>query len=316
MTSAQSIGWIGAGRMGTAMAERLLARGCRLAVYNRTRAKAEPLAALGAQLVDSPADLAGCDIVFTNLASSDVFTQVVTGPDGLLSRSDAAPRIIVDFSTISAEASAAVRAAAEQRGALMLDAPVSGNAKVVQAGKLSIVVSGSAEAEALARPYLEMLGRSVTYAGPGETARIVKICHNVLLGVVAQSLAEITVLAEKGGVSRHAFLAFINDSVMGSMFTRYKAPAYVNLDFTPTFTPPLLRKDLDLGLSAARELGVPMPLAAQVREIVQGMIGRGYVDCDFAALLEIEAEAAGLDLKSENVEVDSGLHPEPKPALT
>jgi 3-hydroxyisobutyrate dehydrogenase len=178
---------------------------------------------------------------------------------------------------------------------------------VVAAGKVSIVASGDDQAYRLALPYLSLIGPSVTYVGEGELARIVKICHNVYLGVVAQSLAEITVLAEKGGVPRHTFLEFINNSVMGSMFSRYKSPAYVNLDFKPTFTPLLLRKDLDLGLAAARSLDVPLPLAAQVREIVQTAIGLGYRDCDFAALVEVEGKAAGMELKPENVEVDPGI---------
>ena len=103
-----------------------------------------------------------------------------------------------------------------------------------------------------------------------------KLCHNLFLGTVAQSMAEITILAEKSGVSRQAFLACINASVMGSLFTRYKTPAYVNLDFTPTFTATLLRKDFDLGLAAAREREVPMPVASLVHQIVQGLVGRGY----------------------------------------
>ncbi|WP_096704827.1 NAD(P)-dependent oxidoreductase [Magnetospirillum sp. 15-1] len=307
MTPDLTIGWIGAGRMGSAMAARLLAAGLDVAVYNRTRAKAEPLAALGARLAETPSDLADRDIVFTNLSSSDVFVDMVCGPNGLLSRKSKAPRLLVDFSTISTEASATVRAALAQRGTAMLDAPVSGNAKVVEAGKLSIVASGPAEAFEMARPYLHLMAKAATYVGEGEAARIVKICHNVFLGVVAQSLAEVTILAEKGGVSRHAFLDFINNSVMGSMFTRYKAPAYVNLDFKPTFTPVLLRKDLDLGLAAGRAMEVPLPLAAQVREILQSMIGQGYRDCDFAALLEVEAKAAGLRLEPENVDVDPGI---------
>lgn len=307
MPAELTLGWIGAGRMGSAMAARLLTAGLDVAVHNRTRAKAEPLAALGARLVDGPADLAGRDIVFTNLSSSDVFVDMVCGANGLLSRKGPSPRLLVDFSTISTEASALVRKALAQRGAAMLDAPVSGNAKVVEAGKLSIVASGERAAFDLALPYLRLMARAATYVGEGEAARIVKICHNVFLGVVAQSLAEVTVLAEKGGVPRHAFLDFINNSVMGSMFTRYKAPAYVNLDFRPTFTPVLLRKDLDLGLAAAREMEVPLPLAAQVREILQSMIGQGYRDCDFAALLEVEAKAAGMTLASEAVDVDTGL---------
>ncbi|CAA7624993.1 NAD(P)-dependent oxidoreductase [Magnetospirillum sp. SS-4] len=307
MPAELTLGWIGAGRMGSAMAARLLTAGLDVAVHNRTRAKAEPLAALGARLVDGPADLAGRDIVFTNLSSSDVFVDMVCGANGLLSRKGPSPRLLVDFSTISTEASALARKALAQRGAAMLDAPVSGNAKVVEAGKLSIVASGERAAFDLALPYLRLMARAATYVGEGEAARIVKICHNVFLGVVAQSLAEVTVLAEKGGVPRHAFLDFINNSVMGSMFTRYKAPAYVNLDFRPTFTPVLLRKDLDLGLAAAREMEVPLPLAAQVREILQSMIGQGYRDCDFAALLEVEAKAAGMTLAPEAVDVDTGL---------
>ena len=114
-------------------------------------------------------------------------------------------------------------------------------------------------------------------------------------------------VAEKAGVPRHALMEFINHSVMGSMFTGYKTPALVKLDYTPTFTAPLLRKDMDLGLSAARALEVPMPLAAQTREILQALIGNGFTTCDFAALLELQARASKLDLKPEDVEVGTGL---------
>jgi 3-hydroxyisobutyrate dehydrogenase len=309
MTTAHRLGWLGTGRMGYALAERLLKAGHDVAVYNRTRTKAEPLTALGARLVDTPAALADRDIVFTIVAESADLIEVTSGKNGLLSRSDAAPRIIVDSSTVSEEASAEVRKAAASRGAALLCAPVSGNPKVVKAGKLSVVVSGPAEAYETARPYLALFGHGVSYVGEGERARIVKICHNVMLGVVTQALAEITILAEKSGVPRHAFLEFMNDSVMGSTFTRYKSPAFVNLDFTATFTPPLLKKDLDLGLAAGRALGVPLPVAALTREIVQAMIGNGYTDCDFAALVEVAAKGAGLALKPENVAVDDGLAP-------
>jgi 3-hydroxyisobutyrate dehydrogenase len=232
---------------------------------------------------------------------------VTMGEHGGLSNPGRRPRILVDCSTVSQEASAKVRAAAAAAGTQFLAAPVSGNGKVVKAGRLSLVVSGPREAYDEALPYLELLGEGVSYVGEGELARTVKICHNVFLGVVAQSLAEITVLAEKAGVPRHAFLDFINKSVMGSTFTRYKTPAFVNLDFTPTFTPVLLRKDLDLGLAEARKREVPMPVAAITREVVQTLIGNGYVDTDFAALLALEAKAAQLPLRPENVPVSDGL---------
>lgn len=301
------LGWIGTGRMGYAMASRLLTHGCDVAVYNRTRSKAEPLAAIGATVVGSPADLADRDIVFTMVSGPEDLIEVVTGSNGVLSWNNQVPKLLVDCSSVSTEASAAVRAQAAARGVAMLAAPVSGNAKVVKAGLLSVVVSGPEAQFRIAEPFLALLGRGVSYVGDGELARMVKICHNILLGVVTQSLAEITILAEKGGVPRHAFLDFINKSVMGSLFTKYKSPSFVNLDWTPTFTPLLLRKDLDLGLEAGRQLGVPQPLTALTREIVQGMMGNGYQDIDFGALLEMQAKAAGLDLRSENKRMDDGL---------
>ena len=185
----------------------------------------------------------------------------------------------------------------------MLAAPVSGNAKVVKAGKLTFAVSGPEAAFATVRPYFDALGTGAAWVGEGEVARIVKICHNVFLGVVTQSLAEVTVLAQKAGIPRHAFLDFMNKSVMGSVFSQYKTPAMVNLDFHVTFTPELLRKDLDLGLSAGRALEVPMPVAALTREIVQAMIGNGYADLDFSALLAQEAsQARGLLAQAQAME--------------
>ncbi|WP_346055824.1 NAD-binding protein [Amycolatopsis dongchuanensis] len=147
----------------------------------------------------------------------------------------------------------------------------------------------------------------MTYVGDGEVARLVKIAHNVFLGVVTQSLAEITVLAEKGGTSRAAFLEFLNNSVMGSVFSRYKTPALVNLDFTPTFTMPLLRKDFDLGLAAARDLEVPMPVAAATAQLVWEAIGAGSRENDFAELLLEQARRSGIELKPEHATVDDGL---------
>jgi 3-hydroxyisobutyrate dehydrogenase-like beta-hydroxyacid dehydrogenase len=171
-----------------------------------------------------------------------------------------------------------------------------------------MVTSGPEHAHLAALPYLNILaGGGVTYVGEGERARLVKVCHNLMLGIVAQSLAEILVLGEKGGVSRAAMMEFLNNSVLGSTFTRYKTPAYVNLDFSPTFTPPLLFKDFDLGYEAARELGVPMPVAAAAQQVVQALIGNGYTDVDFAALIEMQAKASGLELEPEAAPVSDGL---------
>jgi 3-hydroxyisobutyrate dehydrogenase-like beta-hydroxyacid dehydrogenase len=302
-----TVGWIGTGRMGFELAKRLLAAGADLAVYNRTRSKAEPLAEYGAKVVDSPAELADRDIVFTMVAGPADVMEVVTGPNGLLSRPDVAPRLIVDSTTIDPTTSVELREAAGARDASVLAAPVSGNPKVVKSGKLTVVVSGPEDAWNEARPYIETFGRKVTYVGSGDEARLVKICHNLMLGVVTQSMAEITVLAEKAGVSRYDFLDFLNDSVMGSTFTRYKTPSFVNLDYTPTFTWHLLRKDFELGLQAGRELDVPLPASALVHQLVVDGIGLGYGDQDFAALLDKTARGAGMELESEDREVSDGL---------
>jgi 3-hydroxyisobutyrate dehydrogenase len=304
---AHRLGWIGAGgRMGYAMAKRLLQSGCDVAVYNRTRSKVEPLAELGATIVDSPRALRDRDIVFSTVSASDDLIAVATGSDGVLS-AEQSPALLIDCSTVSEEASSRVREAAAACGTEMLSAPVSGNAKVVASGTLTIVASGPRAAFTTAEPYLQALGQGVTYVGEGELSRMVKICHNLMLGVVAQTLAEITVLAEKRGVPRHAFLEFMNASVMGSRFTRYKTPAFVNLDLTPTFTPVLLRKDLDLGLKAGETLGVPLPLTALTRELVDRAVQAGHVDCDFAVLLLEQAKASGMKLEPENVPVGDGL---------
>jgi 3-hydroxyisobutyrate dehydrogenase-like beta-hydroxyacid dehydrogenase len=289
------------------MAERLASGGAALTVWNRTRAKAEPLSALGAEIAPALSDLAACDIVFCMVSTWDDLHAVIAGPGGLLSQQSRGPRLVVECSSISLEGSAALRELLRQRGIDMLAAPVSGNAKVIKAGRLSFVCSGPRAAFDAALPYLKMIAPAASYVGEAELARIVKICHNVFLGVVTQSLAEITVLAQKAGVSRHAFLDFMNQSVLGSTFTRYKTPAFVNLDFKVTFTPQLLRKDLDLGLDAARRFEVPMPLASLTRDIVQTLLGHGMREQDFAQLLLLQAEASGIKLQPENVAVNDGL---------
>jgi 3-hydroxyisobutyrate dehydrogenase-like beta-hydroxyacid dehydrogenase len=289
--------------MGYEMAARLAKGGADVLVWNRTRAKAEPLAQYGAKIASSLAELASREIVFCMVSTWRDVQQVV----GELLSGKAQPRLVIECSSISLEGSAALREILSRRGIDYLAAPVSGNAKVIKAGKLSFVCSGPKASFDAALPFLKMIGPAASYAGDGELARIVKICHNVFLGVVTQSLAEVTVLAQKAGVPRHAFLEFLNQSVMGSVFTRYKTPAFVNLDFKVTFTPDLLRKDLDLGLDAGRRFEVPMPLAAATRDLVQAMMGRGMKEKDFAALLLQQAQASGIALQPEDVEVKDGL---------
>jgi 3-hydroxyisobutyrate dehydrogenase len=302
-TKTLKLGWIGTGRMGYEMAARLAKGGCDIVVWNRTAEKAQPLAGYGAKVAGSLKDLSAKDIVFCMVSTWGDVKQVI---EKLLSEPDK-PRMVVECSSISLEGSAELREMLKKHRVEYLAAPVSGNAKVIKAGKLTFVVSGPKAAYDAARPYLEMMGAGSSYVGEGELARIAKICHNVLLGVLTQSLAEVTILAQKAGMPRHAFLDFLNKSVMGSMFTRYKTPAFVNLDFKVTFTPKLLRKDMDLGLEAGRNFEVPMPLAALARDLIQQMIGQGMTEQDFATLLVMQAKVSGIELKPENKEVGDGL---------
>jgi 3-hydroxyisobutyrate dehydrogenase len=310
-----AIGWIGAGRMGYPMIERLLKAGHEVVVWNRTRAKAEPLAQKGARLVDRPADLAGCEIVFSIVSTGKDCEEVLFAKDGLLTGA-ARPKMVVDCSSIAVEESAEIRKRLKETGVSYIAAPVSGNAKVIKAGKLSAVVSGPEADAKKVMPLIEVFApRGVSYVGEGELARICKIAHNVMLGVVIENLIEITLLANKMGVPRHAFLSFMNNGVMGSMFTGYKSPALVNLDWTTTFTPELLRKDLDLGLELGSEWNVPMPVTAAAREVLQAHIGkalskpnaREILDKDFAMMAETMAELSGMKLESENKNVGTGL---------
>ena len=313
----QKIGWIGMGRMGFAMAERLVKAGYDMSVWNRTRSKAEPLAKSGAKIVDKLADLAGVDVLFSIVSAGPDLDEVYFGKSGVVTAGgNKLPKIFVDCSTIAVEESVAVRKRLTERGSDYVCAPVSGNAKVIKAGKLSSVASGPQAAFRTVESIIKAFApRGVTYVGEGELARVCKIAHNVMLGVVIENLIEITLLVNKLGVPRHAFLSFLNNGVMGSMFTAYKSPALVNLDWTTTFTPELLRKDLDLGLELGREKDVPMPVTAAAREMLQAHFGAAqlqkspdkYLQKDFAALMETMALAAGMKLVSENHNVPTGL---------
>jgi 3-hydroxyisobutyrate dehydrogenase len=305
--ASHEIGWIGLGRMGEAMAARLIKAGHRLSVWNRTASKADPLAQIGAEVVTDKSAMAHCETVFTMVSTTDDLKEILFGAGGVLA-GNARPKRVVDMSSISDTGSADIRKGLTKAGVAYLSAPVSGNAKVAKAGKLLVVASGpKAEYDAV-QPLLAALGRSAMYVGEGELSRIWKIAHNTMFGVIIQNLCEITVLAEKAGIPRHVFLESINDSVLGSMYTRYKTPMLTNLTFDQvTFTPKLLLKDMELGMSAAKAQGVTMPTASVTRESIQALANQHPGDIDFSVLLLELARAAGMTLEPENVKVSDGL---------
>jgi len=296
--TAYTLGWLGTGRMGTAMAGRLIKAGHHVAVWNRTAAKAEALAEQGAAVAGSIAELAERDIVFVMVSTPADLEEVVLGAGGLLG-AVRRPAVIVDCSTVDADSSQRVRAAVVAAGGQFLAAPVSGNPHVVAEGGAILVASGPRPTYDLVRPYLDAIGQVSVYVGAAEQARLVKLCSNLYLGLIVQSLSEVTALAEKAGVPRGAFLDFLNSTVLGTDWVRKRTPDLLALDWTPTFTTELLRKDFDLGLAAARQYEVTMPLAGSVFQLLQAAIGRGYRDADFLSLFEVEAASSGLDIRRQ-----------------
>jgi len=314
------IGWIGVGRMGAPMAARLIRAGHDVSIWNRTRAKAETEELKGARIVANRSELADVDILFTMLSTGKDVIDVCFGPEGMFRDGlKSMPKMLIDSSTIGMDESAEVRKGLDKLGVKFLAAPVSGNPKCVRAGKFCCVVSGPKDAYDQVKPLLLTIApRGAAYAGEGELARMCKIAVNLLLAVTMENMMEITLLAQKAGVARHAFLEFLNDSVIGSTYSRYKTPALVNLDWTTTFPLAGQRKDVDLGLSIARQLGVPMPVTAATREMMQAHFGvaetkpdpAAYLAKDFSTLFETMALISGVKLESENVPVADGLEPE------
>jgi 3-hydroxyisobutyrate dehydrogenase-like beta-hydroxyacid dehydrogenase len=292
-TDALTLGWLGTGRMGSAMAGRLLDAGDRVTVWNRTESKTGPLVARGAEVAGSIRELGRRDIVFVSVSWPPDLEEVVAGPEGLLS-GERRPGVIVDCSTVSEETSARVRAAAEAAGTQFLAAPVSGNPHMVADGECCIVASGPSATYEKAGPYLAKIAKVVVHAGDDEQARIVKLCHNLYLGMMVQALVEVTTLAEKGGTDRAAFLEFLNGTVLASDWVRKRAPDLVKKDWTPTFTIELLCKDFDLGLGKSRDLEVPMPVAAMVHQLIQLSIGHGQRSHDLLSLYVQQADSAAL----------------------
>lgn len=298
-----TLGWLGTGRMGSAMAGRLIDVGNEVLVWNRTPSKTEPLVDAGAKAVASISDLTAASIVFVMVSTDNDLEEVLAGPGGLLSQ-DRRPQVIVDCSTVSAETSARVRALATEASVEFLAAPVSGNPHVVAEGGSCLVVSGPAATFRRVEPHLLQISKTVVHVGEEEQSRLVKLCHNLYLGMMAQTLVEVTALAEKGGTSRAAFLEFLNGTVLGSDWVRKRTKDLVALDWTPTFTTELLRKDFDLGLTAARSLEVPMPIAASVHQLIQSAIGMGLRDEDFLSLFVQQANSAGIELAAEATETN------------
>lgn len=267
--------------MGTPIAERLLAAGYELSVHNRSPEKAEPLRAGGATVCETARELAGAvDIVLTSLADDDALEGVAAEV-----ASAATPgTLLVDFSTVSPAASARVAAVAEGASLLYLRAPVSGNPSVVRAGNLTFITSGPPEALERAESTLLAIGRTIHDVGEGEQARVVKLAINLVIGGLAELMAEALVLSETSGVSRAALLETMGDSAAGAPFVKYKTEPLLRDDYAATFTTRLMEKDIDLVLAEAASAGVLLPLGSELKKRLRAAVDAGYGDDDLMAL--------------------------------
>jgi 3-hydroxyisobutyrate dehydrogenase-like beta-hydroxyacid dehydrogenase len=286
-----TVGLIGLGNMGTAFAERLLDGGYDLLVYNRTAAKADPLAARGAAVADTAEELAErVDVVLTSLPNDEALESVAEEVVGAMRPYG----VLVDMSTVSPGASARVAGLAEEASVAYLRAPVSGNPTVVRSGNLSFIVSGPREALDRVEPVLKTIGPTVHYVGDAEQARIVKLALNLMIAGLAQLMSEALVLAEASDVSRQDLLETMGSSAVGAPFVKYKTEPLLHDDFSATFTTALMEKDIDLILDAAKQAGLELPVAQEMKSLLRATAEAGYADDDFMALY-LRQRSASLD---------------------
>lgn len=303
------IGFIGLGTMGAPMARRLLDAGHDVAVHNRTRAKEEPLAAAGARRAATPRDAAdGAEIVITIVGDSPDVREVVLGPDGA-AHGMAAGAVLVDMSTIAPSATREIAAELAARGVSMLDAPCSGGSEGAKNGTLSIMVGGDEAVLERVRPVLEVLGSTLTRVGDAGAGQLCKAVNQVVIAGTYAAVAEGLALAMASGIDADATLKAISGGAAGSWGLTNRGPNMLEGRYPLGFRTRLHRKDLGIALEAAREQGVPLPLAAWVEQLETGLIRRGYGDEDVSNIARVAREAAGVDPLPTTVgEGDEGGH--------
>ncbi len=296
MSGLPVVGWIGAGRMGVAMAAFIIKAGYPLLVCSRSATSRQKLVVLGAKEVLSVTQCAGAaDIVFSCITDDSALREVALGTDGVLANAKA-NAVFIDTSTVSVEVSAQVASAAEVRGIAYLRIPISGNAASARVGNVTALVSGPESAWNTVKSIVQSFSAVQVYLGGGEEARVMKLVVNLLVYAHAQALAEALTLGRKAGLDWNLMLDTLGQSTLASPWLKAKVTLMKPRDFTPTMTGRMILKDLDLMLDAARSNAVPLPITALTRQLTQALVGEGYGDEDYLAAIKLAEKQAGLSI--------------------
>jgi 3-hydroxyisobutyrate dehydrogenase-like beta-hydroxyacid dehydrogenase len=298
-----NLGFVGLGVMGGLMAQRLLEKGHTLTGYNRTRSKAQPLIDKGMKFAPTPRAVAeAADVIFSSVANSAALTSIAEGPDGILAGLSKG-KLFVDMSTVGVATSRALAAKAREKGADMLDAPVSGSVATLKVGRMSLIVGGRRESFERIKPILEDFsdqpaaggqGPKVTYVGENGLALVMKIATNSNLAVQMLAFSEAVLLAEKSGIPRQTAVDVLTHSAIASPMVQYRGPFVLKLPETAWFDVNMMQKDMQLALELGRQVDVPLPTAAAANEMLTSARAIGLVHEDFAVMFDALARMSGV----------------------
>ena len=289
-----NLGFVGLGVMGSEMVNRLLAKGHSVTGYNRTRTKAEWLVKKGMEWADSPRAVAvSSDVIFSMVTNSAALGAITNGPDGILAGLTPG-KIVADMSTVSPAFSREIAAKVREKGADMVDAPVSGSVITLQEGKLSVMVGGRKETFERVKPLLYDIGPKVTLVGDNGLALVMKIATNLSLAVQMLAFSEGALLAEKAGIARETAVDVLTHSVIASPMVQYRGPFILKMPEEAWFSVNMMQKDMLLALELGRQLDVPMPTTAVTNEFLTAARGMGMVEKDFAIVFEVLAQMSGV----------------------
>ena len=288
------LGFVGLGVMGGNMVSRLLEKGHTVTGYNRTRAKAQLLVDQGMRLAESPREVAAAsDVTFTMVTNTAALAAVTEGPDGLLAGLSEG-KLLIEMSTVSPEASRALAAKVREKGADMIDAPVSGSVVTLQQGKLSVMVGGRKETFERAKLLLLDIGPKVTHVGDNGKALAMKIAVNLSLAVQMLAFSEGVLLAEKSGIPREVAVDVLTHSAVASPMIQYRGPFVLQQPKEAWFDVNMMQKDMLLAMDLGRKVNVPVPTTAVANEFLTAARGMGWEKLDFAVVFDVLARMSGV----------------------